>query len=127
MKKILIVEDGELAAKNMELFLRQVCQELGLQNENFSIERVKNEQEAINKIQNNNYCVIILDGNIEPLPHGHGKNVLKAIDQKNLPKIIVASMEESFVKECLEKNIHAGPKEDLPKAEGLIKELINAS
>lgn len=124
MKRILIVEDSDMNAMLMKIVLRQICEESGLLEADYAIDHTKEENEAIQLIGQNDYCLIILDGDL--LDGGLGKNVLHSIDKKFFPKIIAASENENFFKYCRESGIHALNKKDLSEARDLIIKLIKA-
>ena len=125
--KALIVEDNNSIALFQKEFIRQILRELDLPKANYTIEieHTRQEEEAIRLIKKNNYCLIILDGNL--LNGGHGKNVLHVIEQGIFQKIIVASMDEDFVEYCQKKNIRAYRKENFWEAKGASKEIIKVS
>jgi CheY-like chemotaxis protein len=122
--KILLVEDSEFAAKAINLFLEQILEELGVPEDNFAIDLVDEEKEAVKSIGTGEYGLIILDGMLKN--GGLGKNVLFAIDRRFYPQIIGASTEISFVDFCKAQKIHAFPKEKLNEAEDLMKKMIRA-
>jgi len=119
MKKILIVEDSPVWAKNIEIFIRQALEELNPKIE-FEIDVVEKEQEAIDLIENHNYCLITQDGRLK---EGYGVNVIKRINQAHWQKFIAISSEESFLNDCKKKGIPAFDKQYITENE---KRFINS-
>lgn len=108
-KKLLIVEDDQ--------FLREFYQEL-LQGEGYTVDVAADGEIGLNKIQNNEYNLILLD---IMLPKKDGVQVLRDLKTQgpksaNVPVVVLSNLgQDAIIKECF----------DLGAAGYLIKSALN--
>jgi len=84
--------------------------------EAYRIDETDDESRAIDLIALNKYHLIVLDGRL--LPGQHGENVIKAVDPKNHPQILVLSNDVEFVSECKELGLSWNFKKSFPYEQG---------
>ena len=85
--KILVVDDEEM--------IREVIKEYSI-NEGFLVEEADNGRDAVFKVKNNDYDLIIMD---IMMPHMDGYTAIKEIKKiKNIPVIVLSARGEEYDK-----------------------------
>jgi DNA-binding response OmpR family regulator len=93
---ILIIEDDPKSIEFISIIFRIVLP-------GSKTEYACNKTDALKSLQEKDYVVITLDGQLED--NDHGRDILKELTPEQLQKIVVYSNDEHFLIECSKNNI----------------------
>ena len=112
-KKILLAEDDSAISKIMSCALEE---------EGFDLDKASDGQEALSKIESNNYDLFLLD---MIMPKKNGLEVLKALKKKQKEKIPILVFSNLSQEDDEKKALELGARKYFVKANLSIDELVD--